>query len=92
MSNFEEALKEFLDSEVSDYDLSYSYSIDFEDIASVTVKRYDNEIDVNFRCHNERGLQMELSEDSWYKIREYDWTVKYFWMLISPKLFPDLRG
>ena len=92
MNDFEKALKEFLDNEVSDYGLSYSYSIDFEDIASVTVKRYENEIDVNFRFHEKEGLQIELSEDSWYRVREYDWTVKYFWMLICPALFPYMRG
>lgn len=89
----DEKLKNFLDSEVDDYDMSYEIeSVDFtedkpEFYATVKVKRWENEIDVCFRVKNGE-LQIELSEDCWYNIREFDWTVKYFWMLVSPALFP----
>jgi hypothetical protein len=32
---------------------------------------------------------MEMYEDGWQTTREFDATIKYFWMLISPTLFPD---
>lgn len=89
-------LKQFLDSEVNDYDLSYEFeSVEFEkdnpvSYATVKIKRFESEISVNFRSI-EGKLQIELAEDSWYDICEYNRTVKYFWMLISPTLFSDLR-
>ena len=35
------------------------------------------------------SFRIELSEDSFYTTREFDETVKYFWMLVSPSLFPS---
>jgi hypothetical protein len=34
-------------------------------------------------------LEIELSEGSFYETREYDYSVKYFWMLVAPSLFPN---
>jgi len=54
------------------------------------VKNRDNFKMLNFRYDkNNDDLLIELSEDSFYITREFDQTVKYFWMLIAPTLFPD---
>ncbi len=87
-------LEEYLTSECDDYDLTYKWEWS-EDTGccEVEVKRDDysqNTKNLNFR-YNEKDedLTIELSEDSFYITREFDQTVKYFWMLISPSLFPD---
>lgn len=89
-------LKQFLDSEVNDYGLSYEFeSVEFEkdnpvSYATVKIKRFESEISVNFRS-KEGNLQIEFTEDLWYDICEYNHTVKYFWMIICPVLFSDPR-
>ena len=84
---FVDRLTEFLNNECSDYDLEYTWEW-CEDTQSceVVVSRNDEKAYVNFK-YVENNLQIELCEDSWYTIEEYEPTVKYFWMLISPKLF-----
>jgi hypothetical protein len=90
---FAEKLNQFLESECSDYDLSYTWEW-VEDCSrcEVTINRnsyINREANVNFKFE-EKGseIMIELSEDNYMEIREYDYTVKYFWMLISPHLFP----
>jgi hypothetical protein len=44
---------------------------------------------LNFRYTEEdNDLTIELSEDSFYRTREFDETIKYFWILVAPALFP----
>ena len=86
---FNKRLFEYLDAECFDYDLKYDWEWN-EDIqcCEVTITRDDNSIVLNFRySENNKDLTIELSEDSWYETREYDSSVKYFWMLVSPELF-----
>ena len=46
--------------------------------------------EANFRFdETKRKLMIELCKDSWYETAEYDYTVKYFWMLVAPALFPE---
>jgi len=86
-------LEKYLTSECSDYDLTYKWEWN-EDTGccEVEVKRDDysqNTKCINFKYNEEKDdLMIELSEDSFYATREFDHTVKYFWMLISPSLFP----
>lgn len=91
-NNFANRLKEYLDFECSDYDLTYKWEWN-EDIGccEVEVKRDQNTKYLNFRYDkNKDDLSIELSANNFYVTREFDHTVKYFWMLISPTLFPDL--
>jgi len=93
-NKFTKRLEEYLTTECSDYDLTYKWEWN-EDTAccEVEVKRDDysqNIKDLNFRYDQEKDdLTIELSEDSFYVTREFDSSVKYFWMLISPSIFPD---
>jgi len=88
---FTKRLNEYLDSECDDYDLEYSWEwVDDTGCCEVEVKNRDNFKMLNFRYDkNNDDLLIELSEDSFYITREFDQTVKYFWMLIAPTLFPD---
>ena len=92
--NFEKRLKEYLDSECDDYDMAYF--IDKDDTSEfwcqVQVFRNDNWTTkwVNFKYDETKDvLLIELSEDSFYETKEYDYSVKYFWMLVAPALFPN---
>jgi len=92
-NKFQERLTEYLDSECSDYSMSYKWEWNEDtECCEVEVK---SDYSGNFKCLNFRynekkdDLSIELSEDSFYETREFDWTVKYFWMLISPSLFPE---
>lgn len=92
---FSKRVEEYLSSECSDYDLTYQWEwIEDIECCVATIKRNDHTQftkSVNFR-YNETDdiLEIELSEDSFYPTCEYDYTVKYFWMLIAPTLFPDI--
>ena len=91
-----EILKEYLDSECDDYGLEYSVEFieDCEQFEATIKCNYNkNEKVVNFRIVESKNggevLTIELSEDSWYETAEYDYTVKYFWMLIAPAIYPE---
>ena len=86
---FKTRLTEYLDSECSDYGLSYRYEWE-EDSESVEayVNNEDYATSVTFKYNEESdNLLIELSVDNFVETRECDETVKYFWMLIAPKLF-----
>ena len=85
--NFKKRLNEYLSSECDDYDLSYELEWN-EDIAAyeAEITRLSNSVIVNFKfMHGD--LMIELTEDNYVRTREFDQTIKYFWMLICPKLF-----
>jgi hypothetical protein len=90
---FSELLNEYLDSECEDYSMSYKseWSEDMNCcIVTIKCNYNDNYKDVNFRFNDDKKqLSIELSEDSWYETSEYEYTVKYFWMLVAPALFPE---
>jgi len=89
---FIERLEEFLDSEATDYGMTYKYKKD-DDESFVTVKielehQPEKSVEVYIKYNEEKDdLSFELYEDCWETIREFDWTVKYFWMYVSPKLW-----
>lgn len=93
-NKFNKRIEEYLSSECSDYDLVYKWEW-CEDTGKcvVEIKRDDysqNTKELYFRYDNNKDdLSIELSEDSFYVTREFDSSVKYFWMLISPSIFPD---
>lgn len=89
---FVDKLTEFLESECSDYGLGYDWVVsDCHDNAitvSIVRENTDLSIDVDFRF-NGFSLEIEMGDDNWEVVKEYDYTVKYFWMLVSPTLFPN---
>lgn len=92
LSNFRKRLNEFLNSECDDYDIGYEIEEDMNEdefsSVDVKIKRFENEIYINFKYDSMKNdLKLELSDDSYYTVREFDYTVKYFWMLVSPVLF-----
>lgn len=93
-NKFSKRLEEFLDSECDDYGLQYEWEWDDDcQWCDVTItKEHDtNKLKtVHFRYdENENDLMIELTEDSFYRVREFDQTVKYFWFLVAPALFPE---
>ena len=86
---FKTRLTEYLDSECSDYGLSYRYEWEEDsEIVEAYVKNDDYVTSVMFKYNEtEDDLLIEISIDCFYETRESDETVKYFWMLIAPKLF-----
>lgn len=91
---FANRLIDYLDSECGDYDLSYTYEwCEDSQNCEVEIKRNDHTQFtkcLNFKYDKENDdLKIELCEDSFYITREFDQTVKYFWMLISPTIFPE---
>ena len=91
---FADRIEEYLSSECSDYDLAYKWEwCEDTGCCEVEIKRndhtqYTKHLDFRYD-ENKNDLKIELSEDSFQTTREFDETVKYFWMLISPALFPD---
>ena len=93
-SKFTKRLEGYLTSECSDYDLAYKWEWNGDTgCCEVEVKRDDHTQHtkcLNFRYSEEKDdLSIELCEDSFCTTREFDHTVKYFWMLVAPALFPD---
>jgi hypothetical protein len=88
-NKFSERLTEFLDSECSDYDIEYSWNWNDDcNCCEVNISRYDNKIDVDFKYdENSNSLFIDMSDGNWQEVNEYDFLVKYFWMLISPAIF-----
>lgn len=90
-NKFAKRIEEYLDSECSDYDLNYSWNWcgDCQRL-EVEIRRdgRDEIAYLNFKYDEKKNqLLIELSEDSYYVTEEFEPSVKYFWMLVSPKLF-----
>ncbi len=92
-NKFTERLEEFLNTECSDFGLDYNWEwIEDCNWCEVTITSENTEYlkILNFRyIESVDDLQIELSEGSFYTTREFDSSVKYFWILVSPSLFPD---
>lgn len=96
-TKFRSALTDFLDSECNNYGMSYEILEDTDDEYIPSV-----EVEINID-HDERSiierfawrtdyrsddcLCLEVGEDNWKYVCEFDWQVKYFWMQVSPKLW-----
>lgn len=97
---FAQKLEAFLSSECDDYGIISETT--FDDIslntAHVALKRNGNSVDLKFRyipnrhtpLHDEvhDDIALCMYEDCYEIVREYDWTVRYFWMKVAPYLFP----
>ncbi len=87
---FIKRLEAYLDSECSDYDMTYSLEWNEDGYCCVKVKRGNYTKMLNFMYDEEKdNLLIELGEGSYYITQEFDVSVKYFWMLVSPALFPE---
>ena len=90
---FVKRLEAYLKSECNAYSIRYSYEWNedtecCEVCISDEIREELNTV-LNFRYNKvENDLMVELSEDCFCTTREFDWTVKYFWMLVAPALFP----
>ena len=91
---FKKRLTEFLESEATDYSMCYSF--EWNDDYNCADVLIENELDetkfkrVNFKYNEiEDDLEIELCEDSYYTVREFDETVKFFWMLVAPAIFSE---
>jgi len=90
-SKFSKRIEEYLSSECDDYGLSYTWQWDDDTLtveAEITRGKLSEVVSFMYN-EKEDDLLIELSEDCFYVTREYDQTVKYFWMLICPSLFPN---
>lgn len=91
---FTDRLNEYLQSECSDFDMAFDYEWE-EDLGCCVVNVFRDDYTnynkyIKFQYDEQRNvLKIELSEDSFYETREYDYSVKYFWMLVAPSLFPN---
>lgn len=77
-----ELVREFLDSELSDWDWKYDIEYDPDSGRNFDVD-FPNDVPlrcVYFRVNDNEELEVELGEDSWHEVRIYDSSVKYFWI------------
>ncbi len=97
VQKFLEKLESFLSSECDDYDIEFSimpYDEAYSGKLYTILKRHEQSVDLIFRYQLFRyqpeynDIEMCLYEDHYEIVREYDWTVRYFWMKVSPYLFP----
>lgn len=84
-------LTEFLDTECDDYGLSYDYKWEdgyecFEVDIDRDIGEYVSHVRMKYNEDND-VLSIEMGEDCWYETKEYDSSVKYFWMVVSPAVF-----
>ena len=85
MNDFEKMknIEIFLKNELDDYDLKFMIELDDDNlfIAKIFFK-HDEEItkEITFSFNKYEHLQVEVGEDIFEAVNNYDWTVKYFWM------------
>ena len=88
-----EKVKEFLESELSDYsyfnyeeikvDGAYEQTEEDEYYEVDVKKGGDNETTLCFHYDRKKDkLEILLGEDSFEEVTTYDWRVKYFWMAL----------
>lgn len=88
---FVERLTEYLDSECSDYGMIYDWEWN-EDTEHCEVEVTGGEKSVClFFSYNEENdeLSIDMGEDCYEVTREFDYTVKYFWIKVAPDLFSN---
>ena len=83
-------VEELVNGEIGDY----SYYADNSEIETVDSDEGDYEyyeltIDANddkIFCVTLRAkedcIEVEVGEDIWYEVKDYDWTIKYFWIAL----------
>lgn len=89
-TKYKDRLIEFLDSELDDYGMTYEISEDEiseeYEYYSVKVKiRTDNPMwELRIRL-SKKTIEVDLYEDNWEEVEDFDWTIKYFWMALLKK-------
>jgi hypothetical protein len=90
--DFENRLRQYLNAVCVDFGMSYVYEWNQDiECCQVEIKREGKIKYLSFK-HDEKfnDVMIELCEYSFHTTREFDYTVKYFWILVSPRLFPDI--
>jgi hypothetical protein len=91
-----EAVKELISHELEDYsyfntgDLEWNDSYgdykesDEEEHYKIEIKGHDEYLKTLYFNYNKESekIEIEIGEDSWYEVRVYDNTIKYFWMAL----------
>ena len=83
-------VEELIHGEIGDY--SYyadNYKIEFDDNGDEEYESYNLTIepgDEKIFCVSLRAkedcIEVEVGEDCWYEVKDYDWTIKYFWIAL----------
>ena len=87
---YKDRLISLLDSELDDYGMTYDISEDEiseeYEYYSVKVKTItDNPMwEVRIRL-SKKTIEVDLYEDSWEEVEDFEWTIKYFWMALLMK-------
>ncbi len=90
MKTFEKKLEEFLESELNDYGLEYEIFEIEDGIIDVDIWNINKEnatASTRWRWKEHLEVEMISDLDVWEEVDYYSSKVKYFWMLISPKVF-----
>jgi len=90
-----EAVKSLVESEISDYSYFKQGEVKWNDNYGdydETDEQEHYQIDITTRDKHktlsfnynikEETIEIELGEDSWNEVCDYDWRVKYFWMAL----------
>jgi len=88
-------LGEFLNTECSEYGLKWEYRFDEDyELLKVTIYRedfYPKFEKIMYFDYDEQKKHLRLAMDKdlevFETVKEYDWSVKYFWMLLAPSCF-----
>ncbi len=90
---FKKRLTDFLDSEVKDYEIKYKIESEEEYGCAIELEKYNNICYLSFQYIPEKDeLELEMNDSNFEVVREFDWTVKYFWMLVAPSIFGEREG
>lgn len=91
---FKTRLKEFLESEANGDGISHLIDetefLNWDEYTKIPViiSRFEKSITIYFGYNSdEKTLEIQSDDCCCYAVREYDWTVKYFWILAAPALF-----
>lgn len=88
---FAERIEQYLSCECDDYGMHYKWEWceDSQDCQVEVTNDYSDSIAcLNFRYDEQNDdLMIEITEDCYTVTREFDNTVRYFWMLVSPVIF-----
>lgn len=92
-----QAVKELIEGELSDYSYFKAGELEWNDAygeyedddeqehysIDITIGHEDKRRYLNFNYNKQEDtIEIELGEDSWQEVTDYDYKVKYFWMAL----------
>ena len=80
-------IEELVANELDDYSFQWTIELDDRDKGlfyfDVSYGQFEHPIgNLRLRIDDLGNIEIERTEDTWEKIKTYDWTIKYFWMQI----------